>query len=260
MMWKWDSALSKAGSASLICIEEECMKRLVFICLLACSAVPGRAQDIVVQRLQGDVAVRHGVTEVWTSVAVGDVLRPDDTMKTGKKGSAVLSAPLKSTGAVKRITLPPEVIVDLSDVRELSQEELMLKLTMERVRASSYQWKNDELHIPNASVVHGANRSAGTPLADNDPQSGLLQWNGTRVLFDNGFYSTCALKAIELFRLYPSVGAKFENHLMTAEALEKANLRGEALSEYTGMLQMEGITPAQQTVVKERIAALKKKS
>ncbi len=209
------------------------------------------------QRLQGEVAVRHGVTEVWTNVAVGDVLRPDDTMKTGKKGTAVLTAPVGSTGSVKRITLPPEVIVDLSDVRELTQEELMLKLTMERVRASSYQWKSDELHIPNAAVVHGEDRSGGAPLADNDPQSGMLQWNGARVLFDNGFYSTCALKAMELFRLYPSVGAKLENHLMAAEALEKASLRGEALSEYTAMLQMEGISAAQQATVKERIAALK---
>jgi hypothetical protein len=235
------------------------MKKLVAIALLlAGGAISGQAQDIVVQRLQGDVVVRHGVTETWTHVAVGDVLRPDDTMKTGKKGSAVLSTPVTTTGGIKRIALPPEVIVDLSDVRELTQEELMLKLTMEKVRASSYQWKNDELHIPNASVVHGENRSASAPLTDNDLQSGILQWNGARVLFDNGFYSTCALKAMELFRLYPVVGAKVENHMMAAEALEKANLRGEALSEYTGMLQMEGITPAQQATVKERITALKK--
>lgn len=235
------------------------MKQLLLIVFgLACCVGLARAQDIVVQRLQGDVVVRHGVTEDWTHVAVGDVLRPDDSMKTGKKGTAVLSAPMKSSGGVKRISLPPEVIVDLSDVRELSQEELMLKLTMERVRASSYQWKNDDLHIPDAAVVHGADRAVGAALADNDPQSGILQWNGARVLYNNGFYSTCALKAMELFRLYPSVAKNFENHLMAAEALEKASLRGEALSEYTGMLQMEGVTPAQQGVVKERIAALRK--
>jgi len=235
------------------------MKKYAFIiCLLVGCSGLARAQDIVVQRLQGDVSVRHGVTEVWTHVAVGDVLRPDDTMKTGRKGTAVLVAPVKNSGGTKRISLPPEVIVDLSDVRELTQDELMLKLTMERVRASSYQWKNDDLHIPNASVVHGADRSSGAPLTDNDPQSGILQWNGARVLYDNGFYSTCALKTMELFRLYPSVGGKFDNHLMAAEALEKANLRGEALTEYNGMLQMDGVTAAQQAVVKERIAELKK--
>ena len=235
------------------------MKRCVaFICLFACGSIAVRAQEIVVQRLQGEVVVRHGVTEAWTTVAVGDVLRPEDSMKTGKKGTVVLAAPVRSSGGMKRITLPPEVIVDLSDVRELSQEELMLKLTMERVRASSYQWKNDELHIPNAAVVHGEDRSGGAPLADNDMQSGTLQWNGTRVLYDNGFYSTCALKAMELFRLYPAIGAKVENHMMAAEALEKASLRGEALSEYMGILQMEGISAAQQSAAKERIAALKK--
>jgi hypothetical protein len=126
------------------------MRQIAFCVLLsACGLMVAQGQEIKVQRLQGDVAVRHGVTEAWTTVAVGDVLRPDDTMKTGKKGSAVLVVPLKSAGSMKHIALPPEVIVDLSDVRELSQEELMLKLTMERVRASSYQWKADELHIPN---------------------------------------------------------------------------------------------------------------
>ncbi len=235
------------------------MKQLAFIiCVLACGSASIRAEDIVVQRLQGEVAVRHGVTEVWTHVAVGDVLRPDDTMKTGKKGTAVLTAPLKSNGAIKRITLPPEVIVDLSDVRELSQEELMLKLTMERVRASSYQWKNDDLHIPNAAVVHGSDLSGAASLTDNDPKSGILQWNGARVLYDNGFYSTCALKSMELFRLYPSIGGKFENRLMAAEALEKASLHGEALSEYTAMLQMEGVTSTQQATVKGKIAELRK--
>jgi hypothetical protein len=235
------------------------MRQIAFCVLLsACGLMLAQGQEIKVQRLQGDVAVRHGVTEAWTTVAVGDVLRPDDTMKTGKKGSAVLVVPLKSAGSMKHIALPPEVIVDLSDVRELSQEELMLKLTMERVRASSYQWKADELHIPNAAVVHGADQSGGAPLADNDPQSGLLLWNGTRVLYDNGFYSTCALKAIELFRLYPSVGVKVENHIMAADALEKANLRGEALSEYAGILQMKGVSQTQESMVNERIAKLRK--
>lgn len=231
---------------------------LILLGLLAAGFSTAVGQDIMVQRLQGDVAVRHGVAEEWTNVAVGDVLRPDDTMKTGRKGTALLNVPLKSSGTMKRIALPPEVIVDLSDVRELSQEELMLKLTMERVRSSSYQWKQDDLHIPNAAVVHGTDQSAGAVLAENDLQPGIMQWNGARVLYDNGFYSTCALKAIELCRLYPAVGAKFENHLLAAQALEKANLRGEALSEYTSLMQMEGISSAQQALVKERVAALRK--
>ena len=49
-------------------------------------AVRATAGEIIVQEFQGDVKVRHGVTEVWVTVAPGDVLRPDDTMKTGRRG------------------------------------------------------------------------------------------------------------------------------------------------------------------------------
>jgi hypothetical protein len=176
-------------------------------------------------------------------------------MRIGRKGQAVLVAEVGEGKSItaKRITLPQEVIVDLSDIRELSQEELMLKLTMEKVRASSYQWKTDELHIPRAAVIHGANQGDGAPLPENDPQIGVFQWNGTKVLFANGFYSTCVLRAMEIFRLYPDVGTRFENRLMVADALEKANLHGEAMSEYGALSQMPGLQPAQSALLKSRM-------
>ncbi len=234
------------------------MKLVLVLVMAGVVLSPARAGDFVIQKATGDVSVRHGVMEQWTKVAVGDVLKPDDTMKTGKRGSVVLVAqtPKETTAASGRITLPPEVIVDLSDIRELSQEELMLKLTMEKVRASSYQWKSDELHIPNAAVVHGANEGDAGTLTENDPEIGLLQWNGAKVLYSNGYYSTCVLKAMEIFRLYPSVGATFENRLLVADALEKANLRGEALSEYGALSQMPGLTPEQQSMLQTRMRPL----
>jgi hypothetical protein len=186
---------------------------------------------------------------------VGDVLKPDDTMKTGKRGSALLVV-----DGSKRMMLPAEVIVDVSDIRNLSQEELMLKLTMEKVRSSSYEWKNDEMNVPNAAVVHGADRTPSVPLAENALEIGRLEWNGTRVLFDNGYYSTSALKAMDVFRRYPSLGDRFENRLLVAQALEKANLRGEALGEYVSISQSDKLSAEQREVVATRIAQLRKQS
>jgi hypothetical protein len=225
-----------------------------FVALLVLSGLQGlRADDIIVQRLQGEVAVRHGVTEAWTKIAIGDVLKPDDTMKTGKKSSAVISV-----GNAKRISIPPEVIVDASDFRTLTQDELMLKLTMEKVRSTSYQWKNDELNLPNTTAVHGPDKSTSTPLLENDLQNGALQMNGARLLFDNSYFSTCALRGLEIFRLYPPMGEKFENRFLVAQSLEKANLRGEALNHYTALSAMEGLTPEQKEIVKGKMAQLRK--
>jgi hypothetical protein len=233
------------------------MKGVQTVALLMLLVSVATAGGIQVQRMQGDVSVRQGVTEVWTRVAVGDILRPDDTMKTGAKGSAVLLVSM-GNGAIKRITLPPEVIVDMSDIRELSQDELMLKLTMEKVRSSSYEWKNEDLQIPNAAVIHGADKSTGSAAVENNRAVGLMQLKGTRVLYENGFYSTCALKAMEVFRFHPSLGERFENRLLVAEALEKARLRGEAINEYGAMLKMQVLTAQQRDLVQARMEDLKK--
>ena len=221
-------------------------------------AVRATAGEIVVQKMQGAVSVRHGVTETWTKVAPGDVLRPDDTMKTGKKGSAVIVVPSSTAGASRTVVLPGEVIVDMSDIRDLSQEELMLKLTMEKVRASSYQWKSDDLRIPSAAVVHGADKSSNLNLSESDPATGVLELNGAHVLFENGFFATCALKAMEVFRLYPPLGKEFRDRMMVAEALVKANLRGEAVNEYGAIATLDGITSEQQALVHTRIEGLRK--
>jgi hypothetical protein len=235
------------------------MKTIVLMLILAvaCGVAPA-AESIIIQRADGEVSVRHGVAEVWNKVAPGDVLRPNDTMRTGKGGKVVLLVQWGTTATSKKMSLPPHVIVDMSDIRDLTQEELMLKLTMEKVRGSSYQWKNDGMVIPDAAVVHGANNATAAPLSENDIQTGRLQLNGVRVLYENGFFASCVLRAMEVFRLYPALSSSFEHRLLLAEAMEKANLRGEALAEYGAVSRLEGLTPGEQVQVQGRIQTLRK--
>ncbi len=235
------------------------MKTTLLMLMIGLFALGASANDIIVRKVQGEVSVRRGVEEVWTEVAVGDVLRPNDTMRTGRKSAAVLVAPVldREASVMKTITLPSKVIIDMSDLRMLSQEELMLKLTMEKVRASSYEWKKNEMNIPNTTVVHGADRSTQSSLNEGELEVGVFQLNGTRVLYDNGFYSTCALKAIQVLRRFPPLNDRFEHRLMVAEALEKSSLRSEALNEYVALSSLEIISPEQKGVVLARIARLK---
>jgi hypothetical protein len=242
---------------------EETMKRLACTAVLVLLVAGyGRADDqeryglISVQKVHGDVSVRHGVAEDWTSVKAGDVLKPNDTMKTGVRGTAVIVAAAEGS-AVKTLKLPPEVIVDLSDVRTLSPEELMLKLTMEKVRASSYEWKNNALNIPSTTVVHGTDQSPRAALSPDEIRVGRLQLNGSRVLLDNGFYSTSALRAMDVLRRYPSLAGEVDNRMLLAEALEKADLRGEAISEYTAVLQMESVGKEMKAKVRKHIEELR---
>jgi hypothetical protein len=225
---------------------------LTFLLLLLATAALG-AEHITLQKAQGDVAVRAGVAETWSTARAGDILKPDATLRTGKNGSAIILLAASN----RRVTLPPEVMVDISDIRELTQEELMLKLTMEKVRASSYEWKNKEMNLPNTTVAHGEAKERKESLVEPSPEAGVLQLNGSRALYDNGFYSTCALKTLDVLRRYPSLGT-FENRLLVAQALEKAHLKSEALNEYVALSMTPDLTAEHREFVRARIAQLKK--
>lgn len=225
----------------------------ILITMLVATAAWG-SEQVLLQKVQGEVLVRPGVVESWTPARVGESLPPDATLKIGKQSTAVLVI----HPASKRIILPSEVIVEVADIRDLSPEELMLKLTMQRVRASSYEWKNKEMHIPSTTTFRGEAKDRSEALTDADPEEGRLHINGVRVLFTNGFYSTSALRAMDVLRRYPML-ATFDNRLLVAEALEKAALKSEALNEYTTLLQSGELTPAQREDLASRIAQLKKK-
>jgi hypothetical protein len=225
--------------------------------LVAC-ACAAHAGSITIQKANGEVAVRHGVTEVWTAVAAGDALRPNDSMRTGKNGSATLLVQEGQANAVRRLVLPADVIVDMSDVRELTQEELMLKLTMQRVRATPEPDRNGAPQISNAAVMHGTDAGRSSVMTENDPLIGRSLLNGAKVLLENGFSATAVLRTMEVFRLFPSLAGIIDNRLVLAGAMEKANLRGEAVAEYQAIRQMNGLTPLQAGVVNARIEALRR--
>jgi hypothetical protein len=233
------------------------MRSCAFVAMLLVCVAMASAGDVIVQKVQGDVLVRQGVTEIWNAVAAGDILKPNDTMRTGKRGAAVLV--MHAQGKPDRkISLPADVLVDVSDIRDLTQEELMLKLTMAKVRASSYEWKDRELQIPNATVVHGQDKGEQAGLQDNLPENGTLQWNGVRVLVDHGFISTGVLRMMEVFRSYPALAGDVEHRLAFADALEKVELHGEALTEYGSLSQRADLTRLQRVRVESRLSALQK--
>jgi hypothetical protein len=235
------------------------MRTIVIVMCCCVLASVSKSGELRVRQVKGEVSVRSGVAEGWTALARGDILKPHDSIRTGPKGSAVLVIHESGgTGLSKKISVPSNVILDLSDIRELSQEDLMLSLTMERVRSSSYEWKNSDLRIPEATVVHGE-RPGGQKLTQSGDQGpAILQMNGTKVLFANGFYSTCALRALRIMESFPSFKEKFEHRFLLAESLERSHLNGEALNEYVALSGLKSLTPKQRSTVQTKIVSLRK--
>ena len=55
----------------------------------------------------------------------------------------------------------------------------------------------------------------------------------------------------------PVLGGMFDHRFLLAQAMERANLRGEALAEYSSLSRMEGLTSVQQQVVQGRMDVLR---
>lgn len=233
------------------------MRTIFFGCAASILTVHLCFGQITVLNVKGDVHVRHDVSRVWQSVRAGDVLKPHDSMRSGKRASATVLVDGK-----KRVLLTENMIVDLSDFRSLTQEELLLRLTVERVRAVPMHDRDTELLVPQTTLIHGAEKASAGEGARPDQiriEVGILQLNGTRLLYTSGYYATCALKAKEVFRLYPELLKNFDARLMVASALENENLNGEALVEYTSLIN-EQLSPNEQVIVQTKIARLKKKT
>ncbi|MBA4313433.1 MAG: hypothetical protein C0417_12490 [Chlorobiaceae bacterium] len=204
---------------------------IIFFIAIIFLSVFASAADFKVIGLKGAATVRHGVNERWISVSVGDVLSSDDSIELDKQSSATLL-----TGTAK-ITLPEMVIVDLSDLRLLSQEDLLMKLAMENIKSIPPRDDIRELNIPRVTTVHGEKREQSTTKAQSDIQNGVKQLNGCKVLYRSGYYATCALKVKQVFRLYPILTEDLDIRMLIASSFEKMNLNKEALEEYHALLE-----------------------
>ena len=232
------------------------MKRCVVLMLLAIGCGASAGAEIRIVSLKGYVYARHNVQEEWVGVAAGDVLKPEDSMKLEKKSSATILI-----DGVRKIVVPESVILDLSDLRTLTQEELLLKLAMEDVRGIPNQptGQPGDIHIPTTTTIHGENKTPSTMPEPNPAQTGALQLNGARLLFDQGFYATCVLKTKGIVRRYPDLSNVMDAHVMIADGLERMKLKGEALREYLN-IPGSSLTAEQRSIVEGKIARLKAKN
>ena len=230
------------------------MNTLVRLFALTAIVVTMAHPDIQVSAVKGDVYVRHNVQEDWVKVAVGDVLKPDDSIMSGSKSTATIMIDNN-----KKFTLPELVIIDCADLRVLTNTDLLLKLAMEQVRLLPNGGKGKEFQIPRTTIIHGESKESSMSRASpSDPSAGSLQLNGTRVLFDQGYFATCVLKTKHVLRLYPGVTRKTEARLLVATALENLKLNEEALNEYH-TLKSESLSAGERMLVEKKVAALVKK-
>lgn len=207
--------------------------------------------EIKVIAVNGTVLKRHSVEEKWTSVAVGDVLKPEDSIELGLKSSAIILI-----DGSKKVFIPENIIIEVSDFRILSQEDVLLSLAMETIRSVPDKKNTNEPDIPRVTTVHGVNKENSSYLPKIPVEAGRKQLNGTKVLYENGYLGTCILRTKNVTKMFPSLPVAIEAKLRSADALEKLDLKLEALEEYI-RLEKENLTPEQRSFVSMKINLLR---
>jgi hypothetical protein len=202
---------------------------IVLIVLLAYPALSSDGQ-LTVQRIEGDVYVRHGVAEKWSEATPGSTLRPEDTIRTGRNASAILR---RVDGTVYRI--PPVTMVDVSDFRSMSREELLLRLAMEDM-LSVPERIDDDRPLPRTTVLHGRSRERADDTADLDLTMARYRVNGARYLIEQDYRGSAVLKIRETLRLYPEGEYRIGAMMLAAESLESMELFEEASRYYRTVL------------------------
>ena len=217
--------------------------------MLSLLAVRLLAGDFTVKAVKGTVEVRRGVMEEWKKVKVGDLLKPEDSMRTGPGASATIEVDRR------KLTVPEMTILDISDVRQLSQEDFLLKLAMENILAVPPR-ERDEIAIPSATVLHGSSKSKTDVPVYSDTNVGEMQLHGARVLFDNSYFATSILKSKETLRTHPELKTNYDARLTVASAFERMKLTKEAVSEYS-LLSKENLPASTAKKVRGALDRLK---
>ena len=223
--------------------------RILWFAMLSLLVLPLLAADFTVKAVKGTVEVRRGVMEEWRKAKVGDLLKPEDSMRTGPGASATIEIDKR------KLMVPELTILDISDVRQLSQEDFLLKLAMENILAVPPREK-DEIAIPSATVLHGENKSKTDLPVSTDGKVGEMQLHGARVLYDNSYYATSILKSKETLRTHPEVRSDYDARFTVAMAFEKMKLTREAITEYS-LLSKENLPALQAKKVQSALDKLK---
>lgn len=180
-------------------------------------------------KISGDVKVRRGVEESWQPATVGMLLEDIDTILTGADGIVVLQ-----TTEGNRFELENNSILDISDLRKISEKELFLYLMSKKVQKIEPRNGKAPLRIGKVSVVHGESKAASENVADNTSKSDFLiqEKNGARALYEQSLYPNSIIKYHKIIEKYDADEECGEIHFYLGKSFEALNQIGQAVDAY----------------------------
>lgn len=180
-------------------------------------------------KISGEVKVRRGVEENWQPAQVGMLLEDIDTILTGFNSMVILQL---SDGS--HFELGNNSILDISDLRKISEQELFLYLMSQKIQRIEPREGKTRLRIGNVSVVHGESKAEAENPSVGKGKSALLvqEKNGALALYDQKFYPNSIIKFYKLIDKYNQIKDCGEIYLYLGRSFEAVNHVGQAIDAY----------------------------
>jgi hypothetical protein len=201
---------------------------LFLLCVALSSASWSAESAVRIIAASGDVRVRRGLEESWVPSGAGAELKPLDTILCGEASQAVLTL---EDGT--RFTLGGNALLDVSDLRRITERQLFLFLMSQKVGRITAPAQPPALRVTRVSVVRGAQKREPEPPS---PPAGFQPWvreiNGARTLFEEGLVPNAIIKYYRILQRYPPADDRGEIHFDLGRAFEAIHETGRALDAY----------------------------
>jgi hypothetical protein len=223
------------------------MKKIVISLILFSGILSG--QSFLVQKVKGDVKAQVGLNENWTNVKDGSVFNANTIVQTGKKSSAEIKIDNQE------FILGQSSAVDLSKIKKMSVDDLLLALAMEDM--INAPMKKDKTESKN-TAVYGAEENGKTIPFINSDDFGIKRLNGAVKLAESGYDGSSIIFAKETFRKYPDTNLLPPYRIYFADELYKLGLYREAYDDFSHIQKLK-LNQDQSKKVSNRLDDLGKK-
>jgi hypothetical protein len=212
------------------------MKNLSLLFVMCCSLliVYDAEASVKIHAAAGDVQVRRGMEETWQPAKVGMSLKEIDTILVGEGGRTTLEL----DNSVQ-FTLGSMSILDIGDLRSITERELFLFLMSEKVSNIETTGKDPKLHIEKVSVVRADNKNnpstTGRTIGTGDMSS--MEINGAKALYEQDYYPNAIMKLHRILKKTITKEAVINAHFYLGKSFERIDENGRALDAYKATLR-----------------------
>jgi len=198
----------------------------VFI-LVNFSHVTWAETKVKIAKASGEVKIRRGVEETWHPASAGIRLDEIDSILTGEGARVALETPDGKT-----FELGSNSILDIADLRRISERELFLFLMSKKINEIEPRQEKTKLRIGNVNVVHGELKSDSQNTSKLANELWIFEKNGAKALFAQDYTTNAVLKLNKILLKYPNLNDCGEIHSYLGKGFEKLNKPGQAIDAY----------------------------